>query len=92
MNRTPRPWTLPNSALALDERSAEAHASLGWLSLYYRWNWQDSERHYQRALELEPDSAFIHGWYGESLSSQAGMTRRLRKCAARPSSTRRHTR
>jgi TolB-like protein/tRNA A-37 threonylcarbamoyl transferase component Bud32/Tfp pilus assembly protein PilF len=66
----PKAMAAAERALALDEQTAEAHASLGWLNLYYLWNWSDSQRQYQRALELDPDSAFVHAWYGESLSTR----------------------
>ena len=59
-----------NQAVALDDRSAEAHASLGWLNLYYRWDWAESARQYERALALDPSSATIRAWYGESLSAR----------------------
>ena len=58
-------------ALALDDRSAEGHAALGWIHLYYEWNWSLSEREYQRALALDPTSADIHALYGESLGTRS---------------------
>jgi eukaryotic-like serine/threonine-protein kinase len=64
----PKAMTAANQAVAIDDRSADAHASLGWLNLYYKWNWSESAREYTRALELDPASAAIRAWYGESLS------------------------
>ena len=66
----PKAMAAARQALTLDERSADAHASLGWLNLYYLWNWPESQRQYQRAVELDPDSAFVRAWYGESLSTR----------------------
>ena len=57
-----------NQAVALDDRTADAHASLGWLNLYYKWNWSESAREYQRALALDQANAAIRAWYGESQS------------------------
>ena len=57
-----------NQAVALDDRTADAHASLGWLNLYYKWNWSESAREYERAVALDPANAAIRAWYGESLS------------------------
>ena len=57
-----------NQAVALDDRTADAHASLGWLNLYYKWNWPESAREYERALSLDQTNAAIRAWYGESLS------------------------
>jgi len=59
-----------NQAVALDDRSGDAHASLGWLNLYYRWNWTESAREYERAIALDPNNARIRAWIGESLSTR----------------------
>ena len=55
-------------ALALDPSLAEAHNSLAWSRLVYRWNWPEAERHFQRALELNPRYAMGRSWYGLSLT------------------------
>ena len=60
-----------NRAVALDDGSADAHAALGWLNLYYRWDWAASAREYERAMALDPSVAYIHQWQGESLSTRA---------------------
>lgn len=57
-------------AVALDERSADGHASLAWISLYYQWDWAQSEREYQRALALDPTNATARYLYGESLGTR----------------------
>ncbi len=41
-------------ALELDDRRAEAHASLGWASFAYDRDWPAAEKHFQRALALNP--------------------------------------
>lgn len=51
-------------AVALDDRSAEAHAILGWSILSYEWNWAESEQEEQRALALDPNDAIPHEYYG----------------------------
>ncbi|HEV8238711.1 MAG TPA: protein kinase [Thermoanaerobaculia bacterium] len=50
-------------ALELDPALAEAHASLGFISFYYEWDWAAAEAEFQRALELAPNEATIHHWY-----------------------------
>lgn len=45
------------TALALDENLAEAHSSLGWVRRIYDWDWEESERHMKRAIELAPNEA-----------------------------------
>src|ERR1051326_7258665 len=41
-------------ALALDDRLAEAHASLAWSRFIYGWEWKESGREFRRAIELDP--------------------------------------
>ena len=53
-------------ALELDETLAEAHATLA-LTLYdYDWNLAESNREFQRAIEISPNYATAHHWYGNS--------------------------
>ena len=65
-----RALTAAKRAIAIDEGSADAHALLGWISLYHDWNWSESEREYQRALALDPTSATIRQFYAESLGTR----------------------
>ena len=58
-----------NKAIRLDDTNAEAHASLGLVSLF-DWKWQVAERELRRAIELNPNLAIAHGYYGIYLSSQ----------------------
>ena len=55
-------------ALEIDDTLAEAHTSLAYASMYYDWNWAGAEREYKRAIELNPNYATAHHWYGEYLS------------------------
>jgi DNA-binding winged helix-turn-helix (wHTH) protein/TolB-like protein len=50
-------------ALALDPSLAEAHASLGFVNLYFDWNWPGAEAAFRRAIELDPNNAAPHQWY-----------------------------
>jgi TolB-like protein/Tfp pilus assembly protein PilF len=51
-------------ALEIDPRLAEAHVSLGTVAARYEWDWHEAERHFRRALELNPSYATAHHWYG----------------------------
>jgi tetratricopeptide (TPR) repeat protein len=51
-------------ALALDPGLAEAHCAAGHIHAVYDWDWRASERAFQRALELDPNHATAHQWYG----------------------------
>jgi tetratricopeptide (TPR) repeat protein len=56
-------------ALALDDRLAEAHASLGQIVLYSDYDFKTAEKEYRRAIELNPNYPSAHQWYGEMLSA-----------------------
>jgi len=64
-------------AIALDPRSAEAHASLGEILANGRWDWAGAEREFQTAIALDPDYATAHQWYGELLAGMGQVPRAL---------------
>jgi len=49
-------------ALALDDRSADAHTAFA-ASLQWQRNWPGAGREYRRAIELNPSHATAHTWY-----------------------------
>jgi len=55
-------------ALSLDDRLAEAHTALGGVLNYYDYDFAGAEREYKRAIELNPNYATAHQWYGELLT------------------------
>ncbi|MDQ4122427.1 MAG: winged helix-turn-helix domain-containing protein [Acidobacteriota bacterium] len=57
-------------ALELNEALAEAHASMALIKNLYRWDWNESEAHYRRAIELNPNYATTYGSYGMLLISE----------------------
>lgn len=42
-------------ALAIDDRLAEAHTALAAVTVDYLWQWREGSRHYERAIELNPN-------------------------------------
>lgn len=56
-------------ALALDPNLAGAHNSLGFVQLYYDWDFASAERSFTRAIELQPGFALAHYWYAGMLSA-----------------------
>ena len=54
-------------ALALDDSLAVAHATLANIHHEYDWNWPAAEREFKRAIELDPQQAVAHQWYGQAL-------------------------
>jgi serine/threonine-protein kinase len=51
-------------ALELDDTLAEAHTALAYSLYSYERNIPDSDREFQRAIELNPNYATAHQWYG----------------------------
>jgi tetratricopeptide (TPR) repeat protein len=54
-------------ALEIDDTLGEAHASMALLIQDRDWDLAGAEREYRRALELSPNYASAHHWYGEML-------------------------
>jgi tetratricopeptide (TPR) repeat protein len=50
--------------LQLDETVAEAHTSLARALFNFDWNLTESNKEFQRAIELDPNYATAHQWYG----------------------------
>jgi len=53
-------------ALELDDSLSEVHASRGSV-LAFEWKWKEAEGEYRRAIELNPNSASAHYFYGVTL-------------------------
>lgn len=51
-------------AVAADEELAEAHTFLAGTKMNYEWDWAGAERHFDRALELNPSYAPARHWFG----------------------------
>ena len=63
----PKAKAAATKALKLDETLSEAHTSLGFVRFWYDWDFARAESEYRRAVELNPDYATAHHWYGEFL-------------------------
>ncbi|HUK46769.1 MAG TPA: winged helix-turn-helix domain-containing protein, partial [Terriglobales bacterium] len=57
-------------AIELDDKLADAHASLAFIAETHEWDWTTAEREYKRALELNPGDARAHHWYAGYLTYQ----------------------
>ncbi|HVA45195.1 MAG TPA: protein kinase [Pirellulales bacterium] len=60
--------TAAENAVALDDHSAEAHCSLGVVLFWCDWNWNGSEQHLLKALELNSNYTLARYWYGWHLT------------------------
>ena len=63
----PKAREFARQAVSLDGGLAEPHTTLGYLSLTYDYDFAGSEREFRRAIELNPNYATAHQWYGEML-------------------------
>jgi TolB-like protein/Tfp pilus assembly protein PilF len=51
-------------ALELDSTLAEPHATLGFVKMYYAWDWPAADREFRLAIARNPSYATAHEWYG----------------------------
>ncbi len=54
-------------AAELDPNSADAHASLAFVSFWGMWDVNDAEKEFRRAIELDPNNAKAHHWFATFL-------------------------
>ena len=67
-NTLPAALEAAQHALRLDPHLPEAYASLAVITANYIWDWPTAERHFQRALELNPSCSPARHWYAEFLA------------------------
>ncbi len=53
--------------LALDPSSSWAHTTRGGLLVEVDWKFQEAEKVYRHAIDLDPSNVTAHQWYGELL-------------------------
>ena len=51
-------------AIELDPNLAEPHASLGYLTGFFEWDWPTSQRELHEAMRLNPGYPWAPHWYG----------------------------
>jgi len=66
-------------ALEIDDTLPEAHTSLGLVKEHYEWDWTGAEKEFKRAIELNPNSANAHLWYGDYLSNTGRLDAGMRE-------------
>ncbi len=65
--------TYISRALELDDRLAEAWTAHGNLALQQKWDWEEAERSFRKAIEFNPSSSGAYTWY----AIMSGMLGRL---------------
>jgi TolB-like protein/Flp pilus assembly protein TadD len=66
-------------ALDLDPLLGEAEASLGLIRGLYDWQWDTAEKHYRRAIELNPGYSTTHHWYAVDHMAMLGRMEEARE-------------
>ena len=56
-------------ALQIDSSLAEPHASLGYIKLYYDWDFPGAEQEFKKAISLNPNYEVAYDWYGLYLTA-----------------------
>ncbi|HSJ65862.1 MAG TPA: protein kinase [Gemmatimonadaceae bacterium] len=75
----PRAKAAASRALERDDTLAEAHASLGYVSVFFDWDWPRAESEFRRALELGPNYATTHHWHAWYLFAMERFDEALRE-------------
>jgi serine/threonine-protein kinase len=55
-------------AIMLDERQGLARMVLGYIALFFDWDWDQARRELELALELNPTNVFVHHGYADYLA------------------------
>jgi TolB-like protein/tetratricopeptide (TPR) repeat protein len=77
----PKARAAAEQALRLDESLSEAHATLAQATFFHGWDFKRSEQEFRRAIELNPNHATAHQWYGIQLMLERRFDEALREFA-----------
>ena len=64
----PKAKTAATRALELDDSLAEAHSAMGVIHSFYEWQWDQAEKAFRNAIELNPGDAIARQRYAVMLS------------------------
>jgi TolB-like protein/tetratricopeptide (TPR) repeat protein len=65
----PKARSAAMKALEIDDSLAQAHATLGGVLHEFDWKFEEAEKEFKRAIELDPNYATAHHYYSEFLLS-----------------------
>jgi eukaryotic-like serine/threonine-protein kinase len=60
----PKAEEAARKALEIDDSIAESHVEVGTVDMMYEFDWAGAEREFKRAIELSPNYAPAHEYYG----------------------------
>jgi tetratricopeptide (TPR) repeat protein len=64
----PKARAAAEKALELDAGLAEAHASLAAVIADYYWDWDEADRHFKQAIQINPNYPVARSWYSQQLA------------------------
>jgi len=64
----PRAIAAARKAVELDDSLAEAHRALAFAERYGTWDFQDAEKEFRRAIELNPKDPQVRRWYANAFA------------------------
>jgi len=56
-------------ALEIDSALAEVHASAGFFTFYYDWDWAAAEKEFKTSIRLNPNNELAYSWYSYFLTA-----------------------
>jgi Tfp pilus assembly protein PilF len=65
----PKARSAAMKSLEIDDSLAQAHATLACVLYEFDWKFDEAEKEFKRAIELDPNYATAHHWYAEFLGS-----------------------
>ena len=75
----PKAQAAAMQALEIDDTLGEAHTSLALVKEHFEWDWTGAEAEFRRAIDLNPNSATAHLWYGDYLANMGRQDEGLRE-------------
>lgn len=69
MENFERGFAYARAAVRLDPTLVEAHTSKAYAHMCYGWNWEEAERAFRKAIEINPNYAPAHQGYAHLLSA-----------------------
>ena len=67
----PKAEAAARRAQELDPALAAPHSTLGYVALYYHWDWPRAEQEFLRSIELDASYSTAHQWYANFLTAMA---------------------
>lgn len=59
-----------DSALGINPQSARALTTSAYIKFMYDYDFEDARANFKRAIDIDPDYATAHQWYGELLATE----------------------